>query len=78
MRDKIGAGVIGIAVFFGIVLMSPGDWAKADNSGRQNVFYLNSYSNGYIWSDIFANFDGYIWSSGLAESAAINVWAEQE
>jgi PAS domain S-box-containing protein len=23
----------------------------ADNSDRQNVFYLNSYSNGYIWSD---------------------------
>ena len=51
MRNKIGVGVIGIAVFFGIVLLAPGDRAKADNSGRQNVFHLNSYPNGYIWSD---------------------------
>jgi two-component system cell cycle sensor histidine kinase/response regulator CckA len=51
MRNQIGAGVIFIAVFFWIVLLAPGNRAKADDSGRQNVFYLNSYSNGYIWSD---------------------------
>ncbi len=40
------------------------------------------WTEGYLWTnaDLWANVypDGYLWTGGLAEPAAINVWVEQE
>ncbi len=51
MKKRKTAAMLGWTAVCGILLLSAADRVQADGHDRLNVLYLNSYHNGYTWSD---------------------------